>query len=810
MQQMIGTYDWFLVFLSYVISVLASYTALEMGGRINAARGRTRLIWLCGGATAMGLGIWSMHFVGMLAYRMPMEVHYDVSLVLLSMVFAVSASYIALAAVGGRHFGWRNWTVGGLFMAFGIIGMHYTGLTAMKMNAVIQYRPLVLSLSVVIAVITSMSAMWLTYYFRDDIGRSRIYRKVGSGFVMGAAISGMHYTGMGAARFISLDHMNWMSNELSVETSLIAYVIGMMTLLVLGIALVTSFVDKRLAYHAAKLHESEQHFQSLFDYNTDAVFSIDLEGRFIAANPAVEAITGYSAEETVGRSLSRISELWSTDELNWRFAESVKGIPQKFEMTIKHKQGKSIDLSVTCVPIVVNREVTGLFGICQDITEKKQAERRINDLAYRDDLTGMPNRRYLLETLNGLPEAEEEFERALLVIDIDRFKLINDSIGQKQGDKLLRQLSDRLHHTADEGKVIARIGSDEFAVLLCGIAGGESEAAAEALQLHERLQRPFTLGAHKVHLSLTIGYAVQSVAANGEMLLKHADSALFYSKKQGRNRIQAYSSEMDEASEQKLALENGLRLALERDEFEVHYQPQVNMQGQVIGAEALVRWRHPEQGLVSPGLFIPVAEESGLIHLIGERVLRMACRQNKLWQEAGFPPMPVSVNLSNKQFEQPHLIETIREALQESGLESKYLDLEITESMMAADANNAETTLRRLKQIGVQVSMDDFGTGYSSLSYLNRFPIDKLKIDQSFVRDIAHESSGASIVATIVAMSHHLGLQVIAEGVETQEQIDFLRDKKCDLVQGYYYSPPLPPDDFERYLQNMARSAEPA
>ncbi|GLI09082.1 signaling protein YkoW [Paenibacillus tyrfis] len=810
MQQMIGTYDWFLVFLSYAISVLASYTALDMGGRINAARGRTRLIWLCGGATAMGLGIWSMHFVGMLAYRMPMEVHYDVSLVLLSMVFAVSASYIALAAVGGRHFGWRNWTVGGLFMAFGIIGMHYTGMTAMKMNAVIQYRPLVLSLSVVIAVIASMVAMWLTYYFRDDIGRSRIFRKVGSGFVMGAAISGMHYTGMGAARFISLDHMNWMSNELSVETSLIAYVIGLMTLLLLGIALVTSFVDKRLAYHAAKLHESEQHFQSLFDYNTDAVFSIDLEGRFIAANPAVEAITGYSAEETVGRSLSRISELWSTDELNWRFAESVKGIPQKFEMTIKHKQGKAIDLSVTCVPIVVNREVTGLFGICQDITEKKQAERRINDLAYRDDLTGMPNRRYLLETLNGLTEADEEIEMALLVIDIDRFKLINDSIGQKQGDRLLRQLSDRLHQVADEGKVIARIGSDEFAVLLSGIAGGESEAAAEALQLHERLQRPFTLGAHKVHLSLTIGYAVQSVAANGEMLLKHADSALFYSKKQGRNRIQAYSSEMDEASEQKLALENGLRLALERDEFEVHYQPQVNMKGQVIGAEALVRWRHPEQGLVSPGLFIPVAEESGLIHLIGERVLRMACRQNKSWQEAGFSPMPVSVNLSNKQFEQPHLIETIRVALQESGLEPKYLDLEITESMMAADANNAETTLRRLKQIGVQVSMDDFGTGYSSLSYLNRFPIDKLKIDQSFVRDIAHGSSGASIVATIVAMAHHLGLQVIAEGVETQEQIDFLRDKKCDLVQGYYYSPPLPPDEFERYLQNMARSAEPA
>ncbi|MFB6362742.1 EAL domain-containing protein [Paenibacillus elgii] len=810
MQQMIGTYDWFLVFLSYVISVLASYTALDMGGRVKAARGRTRLIWLSGGALAMGLGIWSMHFVGMLAYRMPMEVHYDVALVLLSMIFAVIASYIALAAVGGRHFGWRNWIVGGLFMAFGIVGMHYTGMTAMKMNAVIQYSPLYLVLSVIVAVVASMAAMWLTFHFRDDIGRSRIYYKIGSGFVMGAAISGMHYTGMQAARFISLDHVHWMNNDLSVETSLIAYGIVMMTLLLLGIALVTSFVDKRLAYHAAKLHESEQHFQSLFDYNTDAVFSIDLEGRFIAANPAVEAITGYSAEETVGCSLSGISEVWNTDELGWRVAESIKGVPQKFEMTIKHKQGQAIDLSVTCVPIVVNREVTGLFGICQDITEKKQAERRINDLAYRDDLTGMPNRRYLLETLNVLTEAEEGTERALLVIDIDRFKLINDSIGQKQGDRLLRQLSDRLYHAAGEDKVIARIGSDEFAVLLCGIAGGESEAAVEALRLHERLQRPFTLGAHKVYLSLTIGYAVQPVSANGEMLLKHADSALFYSKKQGRNRVQAYSSEMDEASEQKLALENGLRLALERNEFEVHYQPQVNMQGRVIGAEALVRWRHPEQGLVSPGLFIPVAEESGLIHRIGECVLRMACRQNKLWQEAGFQPMPVSVNLSNKQFEQPHLIESIREALQESGLEPKYLDLEITESMMAADANNAETTLRRLKQIGVQVSMDDFGTGYSSLSYLNRFPIDKLKIDQSFVRDIAYGSSGASIVATIVAMAHHLGLQVIAEGVETQEQIDFLRDKKCDLVQGYYYSRPLPPDEFERFLKNMDRSAETA
>lgn len=805
MEQLHGYYNLPLVLLSYVIAAISSYVALDLAGRVTVSNGGARIMWLFGGGIAMGIGFWSVHFVAMLAYSLPIAMSYDFGIVLFSLSIAIAASIAALYLMSGRMPWLSRLVMGGILLGFGIAAMHYVGMSAMRINAYVHYHPAVLAASVVIAVIASMTSLWLSFYARKGSAKRSFLRKTMSALVMGAGVAAMHYTGMHSATFHSemTSHLGEMSMK---DASLLAYEVGIAALLILGFAHVSSLFDKQLAHKAMMLTESEQRYKSLFDNNADAVISVDLDGVIVLVNPAVKDITGYPDQLLVGSSLQSLFRDDSHAVLRY-FQRTANGEPLDFEYAIPDIAGRRIDLHIKSIPIYVHAQTVGVYFIARDVTESKRSARQIHFLAYHDELTGLPNRRQFIERMQEAGLAKDNRSSlVVLYMNIDRFKAINDTIGHAKGDLLLSLLAERLRHLAalPPDTIAARLDGDRFALLVSGM-NNPWDVEAAAGRLAKEVGRPFLIREHTVHLTASIGVALQAGGRiDHEALLKHAETALAYAKNSGG--IAIYDPSMNEAAAQKLEIEMGLRQALERDEFTVCYQPQIDLaSGIMIGVEALVRWKHPEKGLVSPALFIPVAEETGLINPIGEWVIRTACRQNKAWQNAGLPPIVMSVNLSIRQFEQRNLADSIRSILAETGLPPRYFELEITESM-ALDVDRAIQTLIELKALGVQISMDDFGTGYSSLSYLRNFPIDNLKIDQSFVRDIGGDNDSAAIVASIVAMAHHLNMRVIAEGVETREQVEFLRTLRCDSLQGYYYSKPLTAAEFERFASEYRKA----
>lgn len=434
--------------------------------------------------------------------------------------------------------------------------------------------------------------------------------------------------------------------------------------------------------------------------------------------------------------------------------------------------------------------------------QQKQAEERVRYLAYHDELTGLSNRRLLADQLNEVLVTAHRHNRqfAVLLLDIDRFKVINDTLGHSYGDRILVAVSQRLRHNIAVHGSVFRMGGDEFAIVLPGIAD-PAEATAIAQMVMRLFDRPIWLENEEYHITVSLGISLfPQDGENVELMVKNAETAM-YRAKQHRNEYKIYESNMNERASERLQLERDMRKAIERQQFVVMYQPLVQLEtGKVVGVEALVRWLHPKRGLVYPGEFISLAEETGLIVPLGEWVMRTACLQNKEWQEAGLPPITVSVNLSMRQFRQHQLVEGVKQILEETGLPPQYLELEITESM-TADVEHASRKLQDMKQLGVKISIDDFGTGYSSLLYLKKFPIDKLKIDRSFVSDLLSDGNDAAIVTTIAAMARHMNLKVTAEGVEDIRQIEFLREQKCEEAQGYYFTRPIPAKDIQSWLE---------
>jgi diguanylate cyclase (GGDEF)-like protein len=439
--------------------------------------------------------------------------------------------------------------------------------------------------------------------------------------------------------------------------------------------------------------------------------------------------------------------------------------------------------------------VLGILLSLRILQQKRRTEDRINYLAFHDELTSLPNRMMLNERLDQAlaRHSRSDTQLAIVFMDLDRFKVINDSLGHEAGDALLRQVADRLRGESRKGDTVARMGGDEFVLL---IENPESlmDVSACAQRVVERLSAPYVLGRSDCHITVSVGISIYpSDGVDSQTLLKAADVAMYRAKEIGRNNYLRYEPSMNVHSLERLELESDLRHALERDEFLLHYQPKVETTtGMITGTEALLRWKHPLRGLISPNAFIPLAEETGLIVPIGEWVLATACAQNKVWQDSGLPNLTVSVNLSARQFGDPMLLENLTRIISASGLDPSGLELEITESMVMSHGACAVAVLENLKSIGVQIAMDDFGTGYSSLAYLKRFPIDTLKVDRSFIRDIPADSSDMKITRAIIALAHGLKLKVVAEGVETADQLKFLRAHHCDSVQGYFLHPPLP------------------
>jgi diguanylate cyclase (GGDEF)-like protein/PAS domain S-box-containing protein len=546
---------------------------------------------------------------------------------------------------------------------------------------------------------------------------------------------------------------------------------------------------------------------SVFNENVEAIMITDRDTNILRVNPAFCRITGYSANEIIGQPTSVLNSGRQDHTFYADFWQSLMDDNVwQGEIWNRRKDGAVIPVWQT---ISVVRDACGeidhFISIFSDISEKKMSEERIYHLAHYDILTGLPNRSSFQ---NDIEEAlvraiRRGHQVALLFLDLDQFKLINDAAGHTAGDELLKQVALRLKRTVRDEDVVARLGGDEFTVLLDDIHSAENADLVAEKILHQ-LASPFQLDHSELVVTTSIGISVfPDDCDDAATLLKNADTAMYRAKEQGRNNCQFFTEEMKTRASERLRLENEMRSALKRNEFLLHYQPQVDTQsGKIVGLEALVRWQHPERGMVPPGVFIPVAEDSGLIVPLGKWIMQEACAQYKAWLDAGLQPVRIAVNLSGRQFVRQDLHGMVEKILDEAGIPPQCIELELTESTIMENVDETIEVLKALRELGVHLSIDDFGTGYSSMAYLKRFTIDKLKIDQSFVRDIATDSDDAAIVTATIAMAHALNLTVIAEGVETEQQLEFLKDNGCEQMQGYYFSRPLPAREITGLLRS--------
>jgi diguanylate cyclase (GGDEF)-like protein/PAS domain S-box-containing protein len=555
------------------------------------------------------------------------------------------------------------------------------------------------------------------------------------------------------------------------------------------------------------LKVSEQYYRSLFDNNTDFVYSTDLQGNFTSVNPAFVKTFGYSENEIIGKSAVKFISQDDIPRVRMHFFRALRGREQYYNIEIRNKTGEVSLFQIKNIPITINGETTGIYGIGRNITQLKKNEEKITQLAYYDHDTGLLNKMRFTEKLEELLSRAKKKKRklAILFIDIDRFKIINDSLGHYAGDLILKELAERIQEVLPSGSLLGRFSGDKFSLAITKQVAIE-EVMKTGTQILQNIAKPILMNNQEVFVSASIGVSwYPDDGLDEHTLLKNADIAVNRSKNNGGNQITFFSNEMNDEAMKRLKMESYLRKALKKNEFFLCYQPLIDLHtGEIYGSEALIRWNHPKLGHVSPAEFIPLAEETGLIEEIGDWVLRTACKQNKQWHDMGLGKLSVSVNVSAHQFQQKNFLAKVKKALEESGLPPEYLILELTESAMLRNIDYSISVMKSLQELGVKVSIDDFGTGYSSLSYLRNLPINTLKIDRSFIDKMDIETSDIAIVRAIITMSHGLQVKVVAEGVETKEQIELLRELNCHYAQGYYIHKPLLTEEFENVLRKTA------
>ena len=682
---MTGTYSQSLVVFSLLVAILASYTALDMAGRLATTEGRVARWWLTGGATAMGLGIWSMHFVGMLAFNLPIPIGYDLAITLYSLAVSVGASAYALWLVSRPQLPRRRLVAGAVLMGLGIATMHYLGMTAMRMQPGIDYDPLWFAASILIAIGAAGAALWIAFRLRKEGERTLRLRLLAS-LVMGLAIVGMHYTGMAAARFPDGSICGAVIGG-GIDSRWLAVLVIVTTLGTIGIALVASLFDRQM------------------------------------------------------------------------------------------------------------RERTGLLA-----ESLEKANDKLLQAALHDPLTQLPNRMLLQDRIEQSIEKARRRNHGLAVMfcDLDGFKAVNDAYGHQLGDRLLVRMSERVSGLLRPQDTFARLGGDEFVIVLA--IDEPDDAVVVAERIIAAVAEPFLIDAAELQVSASLGIALYpDDGATERELMAHADAAMYHTKDGGRNGYTFFTPSMQVSANRQLRLLQDLRRAADRGELRLHYQPKFVAAGTpAVGAEALLRWQHPELGMLAPDVFIPIAERSGLILPIGEWVLDQACAQLRTWHDSGHPEWTMAVNLSPLQFSSPSLVDNVRDVLARHGIAPQRLTLEITETTAMKDVEASLAILNDLTAMGVHISIDDFGTGYSSLLYLKRMPATELKIDRAFVRDLEKNAEDAAIVSSIVALGRSLQLQVVAEGVETREQQEYLSGLGCDQLQGYHLGRPMDPEEFLR------------
>jgi len=689
-----GQYNEVLVAISLLVAVLSAYTALGLADRIRAARGPGTRYWLLGSGVAMGVGIWSMHFVGMLAFSLPIPLGYDVSRTILSLVAAIACSAFAFWVGCRDTLPRRRLAAAALVMGVGISAMHYVGMDAMQMQPAIIFEPWLVALSAVIAVTASAAALWLIHRHRQDHPGVRRYRAAAA-LAMGLAVVGMHFTGMASASF-PLNSICLASNS-GISAGWMATSVTILCLGVLAIAWVVAVLDARLETRTAALASS------LADANEELV-----------------------------------------------------------------------------------------------------------QLALHDTLTKLPNRVLLEERLQQAIAQRQESggHFAVIFVDLDGFKGVNDVYGHHTGDALLTEMAQRTKRVLRSRDSVARVGGDEFVVL--APVNEPADAAAVAQRLVEALSQPADLAGQFVSVTASAGIAVYPEdGRDSDTLLTNADAAMYHAKRTGRAGFSFFEPSMNANAQENLLLVQDLRLAGARNELEVYYQPKfIAPSGPVIGAEALLRWNHPTRGVIAPDVFIPIAERTGMIIPIGQWVIDQACGQLRQWRDMGHTGWKVSVNLSAMQFAHEDLVDNVRQILGKHELPGACLVLEVTESTAMRDVQASLTVLQKLVDLGVSISIDDFGTGYSSLLYLKRLPAAELKIDRGFINQLERDSEDAAIVSAIVALGQQLNLKVVAEGVETAEQQAFLTNLGCNSLQGFLLGRPVPARQFLEAHADVIETAD--
>ncbi|MDF7660198.1 bifunctional diguanylate cyclase/phosphodiesterase [Erwiniaceae bacterium L1_54_6] len=689
---LVTSYDWYTVIVSVLVAMLASFTALDMAGRVATSTGKAALVWLLGGGFAMGIGIWAMHFIGMLSMSLDMVMSYNPLLTATSMVIAVLASIFALWLVCSGDLPWPRLCGGAVVLGSGVVAMHYTGMAALMFAPGIVWNWYWVAASVVIALVASGAALWLAFNLREGTGRVTLLR-LGASVVMGCAIAGMHYTGMVAADFPMQSH----ATHMGVNSNWLAMLVTVVTLSILGITLLVSMLDARM-----------------------------------------QARTSILA-----RSLA-------------------------------------------------------------------EANRELAQLALHDNLTRLPNRILLEDRLDqAINKADREHSHfALMFMDLDGFKAVNDAFGHHVGDNLLIAVTERMTGQMKGHYTLARMGGDEFVLLIEIDDPNDAAAAADALV--KAIEKPFSISRYELMVSLSIGIAVYPGDGVDEReLMFNADAAMYHTKNNGRNGYNFFQPSMNTLAQSQLQLNNDLWQAMDNNELRLFYQPKYCApSGPIIGFEALLRWQHPTRGLLSPDKFLPMAEKTGMIINIGNWVINEACRQLHTWHLQGHPHWSVAVNLSALQFEQSNLVETVTLALSQHQIPAELLTLEVTETTAMRDPEESVRILTELTNMGVKASIDDFGTGYSSLLYLKRLPASELKIDRAFVNELQAKSEDATIVSAIVALAQSLDLKVVAEGVETEGQQAFLTGLGCNTLQGYLLGKPVPPERIGELPEFVTPAAE--
>jgi diguanylate cyclase len=761
-------HDLWLVGLAAVICVLASLTAINLLRHARKSTGHMRLVWLTISAISTGFGIWATHFVAMLAFEPGLPSGYNIALTALSLVAAILLTGVGLYASlipNWRHGPW----IGGAIVAGGIAAMHYTGMAAFEIAGIVLWDHTLVAASIVLAAALGAIALPVGLHH----GTEQKW-KIGGATLLTLAICSHHFTAMAAASIIPDAAIEVPASTL--PAGWLALAVACASFVIIGLSLAAIVLDIR---DGRRSELEVDRMRDLADASVEGLLVCDGE-TIVSVNTSFAHLAGVPASSLVGAGL----ESCFPDKM--ARTRLLAGSNQPVETSLRHRDGSATPVELLLRPIVFAGRPHHVVAV-RDLQARKEAEQHIHYLAHHDALTSLPNRSYFNarvdQEIASLAGGESI---AVLCLDLDRFKEVNDLFGHAAGDTVLQTVASRVTAVLGERQIMARLGGDEFAILMPGVrnpeaAGRFAETILEALR--ETSDTPETNS-----ISTSIGIAIcPDDATDRESLLSHADTALYRAKTDGRNTYRFFEAAMGAAVRERRMLEHDLRMAIARNELRLVYQPQTGVHDEVMtGFEALLRWKHPARGEISPAVFIPIAEESGTILEIGDWVLKTACREAASWEQ----PLTVAVNVSAVQLYNPDFVQQLHQTLLDTGLSPRRLEIEITETALVRDFNRALTTLRLIKALGVRIAMDDFGTGYSSLSNLRAFPFDKIKIDGSFIKSVNSNEQAATIVRAVLGLGRGLGLPVLAEGVETAAELQFLRDELCDEVQGYLLGRP--------------------